>query len=70
MSTTANKKLYIAIHVFYLMGLLAFTLSHLFRHSLTDFQFGFCEGFSIIAMLVGFIYIIWNLIHNRKPFRL
>lgn len=52
----------------YLIGLLVYSLSSIFRNSLTDFGLGFCEGFSIFCIGVGFIYISICLAKKRNPF--
>ena len=65
----AKKRAMIFIHLFYLSGMMIFTLGSIFRHSLTDFQLGFCEGFAIVAMITGLIYIIWNLAYHKNPFK-
>lgn len=53
----------------YLTGLLTFTLSSIFRDSLTDFWKGFCEGFSIATILSGCIFHVWCLVRKKNPFK-
>lgn len=50
------------------IGLFIFLLSNLLRDFLTDFVKGFCEGCSIVFILIGFIYISWCLVNKKNPF--
>lgn len=54
----------------YLVGIVVFTLSNIFRHELSDFQVGFCEGVSIVLILAGFVTIGLSLVKKENPFRL
>lgn len=56
------------ILVAYLIGLFVFSLSSIFRHQLTDFELGFCEGVSIVCILTGFIYFCWCFAKKKNPF--
>ena len=52
------------------LGLVIFTLSSIFRNYLTDFQLGFCEGVSIVFLVVGFIYMGWCFINKKNPYKI
>lgn len=56
--------------VLYMTGLLIFTVSSMLRHELSDFQLGFCEGISIVLILVGFVLFCSSLLRKENPFRL
>lgn len=56
--------------VLYMTGLLIFTVSSMLRHELSDFQLGFCEGISIVLILVGFVLFCSFLLRKENPFRL
>lgn len=66
---SAKRKFEMFIRVLYLIGLLTFTLSSIFRNSLTDFWKGFCEGSSVVAILLGCIYYVWCRTHKKNPFK-
>lgn len=56
--------------VLYMTGLLIFSVSSMLRHKLSDFQLGFCEGISIVLILVGFVLVCSSLLRKENPFRL
>ena len=66
---SVKRKAGIVIMGFYLLGQLVYVLSSIFRKSLTDFQLGFCEGFSLVAMVTGLVYVCWSFAHKRNPFK-
>ncbi|RUT73142.1 hypothetical protein [Ancylomarina longa] len=50
---------FIFISVFGL-GNLILSLSEIFRDKLTDFEFGFLEGISVVFILTGAIYLLYD----------
>lgn len=56
------------IMIGYLVGLLVFTVSSIFKARLTDFELGFCEGISIVCILTGFVYFCWCFAKKKNPF--
>jgi len=59
-----SKKLKILILSFYASGLLLLSVSSLLKHNLTDFWLGFCEGISLVFIILGSAYVIWILINK------
>lgn len=55
-----KKNLRLIITVLFAIGLLTFSLSSIFRDSLSDFALGFFEGISVVFIVVGFIYNVWH----------
>jgi len=58
------------IMIGYSIGLLTFSLSSIFRNSLSDFAKGFCEGFSLDTILAGSIYMCWCFIKKKNPYKI
>lgn len=54
----------------YAVGLLTFSLSSIFRDKLSDFTRGFCEGISLVFILVGFIFMCWCAIKKKNPYKI
>jgi hypothetical protein len=52
------------------LGLLIFSLSSIFRNQLTDFSLGFCEGISIVFILIGFTYKCWCIAKRKNPYKI
>jgi len=65
-----NRKFRIFILSIYGSGLFIFSLSHIFRDSLTDFGRGFCDGVSVMFIAAGSVYFCWCLIHRINPYNL
>jgi len=66
-----RKKIFsYVILVCYSIGLLTFSLSSIFRDSLSDFAKGFCEGLSIVFILAGFIYMCWCVVKKKNPYKI
>jgi len=65
-----SKRLKILILSFYATGLLLFSVSSMLRHNLTDFWLGFCEGISLVFILLGSAYMIWSLINKKNPYKI
>ena len=51
--------------IYFIFGSAAFTLSGIFRHQLSDFALGFCEGMSVVFMLSSAIYLAWYFIKKK-----
>jgi hypothetical protein len=60
-----NKKLQKLMIPFNITGLLMFTVTRLFRNSFSDFWLGFMEGFSIVWIVTGTVFILWSLSKKR-----
>jgi hypothetical protein len=54
----------------YMAGMLTLSLSSIFRDSLSDFARGFCEGFSLVTILAGFIYMCWCVVKKKNPYKI
>lgn len=52
------------------LGSLIFSLSSIFRYSLTDFALGFWEGISSVFMVTWIIYFSWCLAKKKNPFKI
>lgn len=50
------------------VGYLALALRGLFREHLSDFTRGFLDGFALVLIGVGFIYLIWCLAKGENPY--
>jgi len=64
-----NKKLQLMFMVCNAMGYLTLTATKLFLRNLPDFWLGFLEGFSMVCILIGFVYLVWCLVKGRNPYR-
>lgn len=65
-----NKTLQYVMLLSFHLGYLIFTLSSIFRNSLTDFALGFCEGSSIVFIVAGLIYFCWCFAKKKNPYRI
>lgn len=65
-----NKRLQYIMFACFWLGLLILSLSSIFRHSLTDFTLGFCEGVSFSLIVIGFIYLFWCFIKKKNPYKI
>ncbi len=63
-----NKRFRFIMLLISLLGYLIFTLSQIFRHSLTDFIFGFCEGISFVFIVIWGIYMCYCFARKKSPF--
>lgn len=63
-----TKKIQMLILLCSAAGYLTLSLSNIFRNSLSDFTRGFLEGFSIVCILIGFIYVIWCIAKKKNPY--
>ena len=62
-----NSKTTYKCSVLYLaIGAGIFPLSSIFRNELSDFDFGFCEGVSVVLILSSAIYLIRYFV-KKKP---
>lgn len=50
------------------VGYLALALRGLFREHLSDFTRGFLDGFALVLIGVGFVYLIWCLAKGENPY--
>lgn len=65
-----NKRLQYIMLLSIGLGCLILFLSSIFRHSLTDFIWGFCEGVSFSLIVGGFIYLFWCFVKKKNPFKI
>lgn len=65
-----KKRLSIFIFVCYILGLMAVLFSSIFRSQLSDFALGFCEGVSIVFIIVGIFYMGWCIAKKKNPFKI
>lgn len=65
-----SKKIRITLLSLYLIGLVTFLLSGLFKSYLSDFAAGFFEGLSLVFILTGFVYCCWSIAHKQNPFKI
>ncbi len=59
------QQLFISCNI---VGYITLTATRIFRSSLSDFSLGFCEGFSIVCILIGLVYTIWCLAKRKNPY--
>ncbi|SDB91619.1 hypothetical protein SAMN05216323_100922 [Williamwhitmania taraxaci] len=64
-----KKRLQILILSFYASGLLIKSLSSIYRDEMSKMILGFCEGISLVFILLGFAYMCWCLAKNRTHFQ-
>lgn len=65
------KTVYIVRYVMLIcwtLGYLALALRGLFREHLSDFTRGFLDGFAIVLIGIGFVYLIWCLAKGENPY--
>lgn len=60
------KRLYTIAVLFLVIGCILFLLSSIYRHDLSDFALGFCEGVSIVLILGSAIYLVRYFV-KKKP---
>ena len=65
-----RKRLKLFMLICCALGLLTLSLSSIFRHQLSDFAVGFCEGVSIVFIIVGIFYMGWCIGKKKNPFDL
>jgi len=65
-----NKKIHYMMLPISVLGFLIFCLSSIFRHSLTDFIFGFCEGISVVFMVTWCIYMCFCFAKKQNPYKI
>jgi hypothetical protein len=65
-----NKKFQFMMLIFHALGFLILSLSSIFRDHLTDFELGFCEGISIVFIVIGSIYICWCAFKGKNPYKI
>lgn len=65
-----KKRVNVFIFVCYILGLMAISFSLLFRSQLSDFALGFCEGISIVFIIVGIFYMGWCIRKKENPFKI
>ena len=65
-----KKRLKLFMLICYALGLLTLLVSIIFRHQLSDFAVGFCEGVSIVFIIVGIFYMGWCIGKKKNPFKI
>ena len=65
-----NKVFHSMMFVYLVLGQMIFLLSSIFRHSLTDFQLGFCQGISIVFIIVGLMHLSWWLSKKKNLYKI
>ena len=65
-----RKRLKLFMLISFALGLLTLTFSSIFRHQLSDFAVGFCEGVSIVFIIVGIFYMGWCIGKRKNPFKI
>ena len=65
-----NKKFQLYITIVYLVGAILLIISRIFRHSITDFTRGFCEGFFIVSMILWLIFVFYCLLKKKNPYKI
>lgn len=65
-----NKKFQISMMIFSSLGYIVLALSRLLRNVLTDFSLGFCEGFSVVLIVIWFFYMCYCFLKKKNPYRL
>lgn len=65
-----KKRLKLFMLICFALGLLTLLFRILFRHQLSDFAVGFCEGVSIVFIIVGIFYMGWCIAKKKNPFRI
>lgn len=63
-----NKKIQYVMLMVLFLGLLISSISRMFSDSLTDFALGFCQGFSLVFIVSGFIYVCRCFAKKKNPF--
>jgi hypothetical protein len=63
-----KKSLRIVFVTFNMLGWLIYLFSSFFRDSLPDFWQGFCEGSSIVLLVIGSAYFIRCAIRKENPY--
>lgn len=58
-----------ALLICWSVGYITLAISRLLRNELTDFVRGFCDGFAIVLIGVGFMYIVWCLVKGQNPYK-
>lgn len=61
-----QKRAYTFGIIYLVIGCAVFSLSSIFRDSLSDFALGFCEGVSGSLIVFSAIYMIWHYIRKSK----
>ena len=54
---------------FWSVGYITLAISRLLRNELSDFARGFCDGFALVLIGVGFIYMVWCIIKGQNPYK-
>jgi hypothetical protein len=49
------------------VGYITLAVSRLLRNKLSDFERGFCDGFALVLIGVGFMYMVWCLVKGHNP---
>lgn len=65
-----EKRLKLFMLICYKLGLLTLTFSIIFRHQLSDFVVGFCEGISIVFIIIGIFYMGCCIGKKKNPFKI
>jgi hypothetical protein len=65
-----NKKFQIMVLLFYSLGLMIFSISSIFRDSLTNFELGFCEGISMVFIVTGVIFMGLCIFKKENPYKI
>jgi hypothetical protein len=63
-----KKSLRIVFVAFNMLGWLIYLFCSLFRSSLSDFWQGFCDGSSIVLLVIGSAYFIRCAIKKENPY--
>lgn len=63
-----NRKLQLLFISCNVAGYLVLAATRIFRNFFSDFFLGFCEGFSIVCILIGCAYLIWCMVKRKNPY--
>ena len=65
-----NKRLQYMTLIISGLGYLIFSLSSIFRHSLTEFTLGFFEGVSLVFIATWAIYMCYCIVKKKSPYKI
>jgi len=63
-----KKSLRIVFVTFYMLGWMIYLFGRLFSGSIPDFWQGFCEGSSIVLLVIGTAYFIRCAVKKENPY--
>lgn len=62
-----NKRLQLLFLSYNAVGYVVLAVTRLFGKHFSDFFLGFLEGFAIVSILAGFIFLLWCMTNKKTP---